>query len=102
MLIRLHRPQVEGLPELADAPKAKATKAQPKMKRIPSVPGIETDLSKAVRPFPLSFSASKGSSTSPGHHEACTSTSRPAPIGVQMRNRAELECYSLPVAGISV
>jgi len=45
---------VEGLPELADAPKAKSAKA-PKMKRIPSVQGIETDLSKAVRPLPTFY-----------------------------------------------
>ncbi len=50
--------QVEGLPELADAPKPKSSKAAPKMKRIPSVPGIETDLSKAVRPV-LSFFVSE-------------------------------------------
>ena len=48
------RSQVEGLPDLPDAPKAKAAKA-PKMKRIPSVQGIETDLSKAVRNPPVAL-----------------------------------------------
>ena len=56
------KPQVEGLPELADAPKAKSAKA-PKMKRIPSVPGIETDLSKAVRPLPPSILLDAGHAT---------------------------------------
>jgi len=43
-----HNIQVEGLPDLpGDNKPAKAAKA-PKMKRVPSVQGIETDLSKAV------------------------------------------------------
>lgn len=44
-----HEIQVEGLPELpGEHKKAKAATKAPKMKRIPSVQGIETDLAKAV------------------------------------------------------
>lgn len=43
--------QVEGLPEMpGEHKKSKAATKAPKMKRIPSVQGIETDLAKAVRP----------------------------------------------------
>ena len=42
--------QVEGLPDVpGEHKKSKAATKAPKMKRIPSVQGIETDLAKAVR-----------------------------------------------------
>ena len=51
--------QVEGLPDVpGEHKKSKAATKAPKMKRIPSVQGIETDLAKAVRPpvaFPVGY-----------------------------------------------